>query len=77
MTNRKLPPRIHVPAKPTTAICNLNRSHCFSLIKELPYPISYFRLGDHVQERYIRQLFKSRAPARQGGEHTLAWSDIG
>jgi uncharacterized protein len=31
MTHDTLPPRIHVLAKPTGAICNLNCSYCFFL----------------------------------------------
>ncbi|MEJ2070544.1 MAG: hypothetical protein P8X65_10970 [Syntrophobacterales bacterium] len=77
MTNKKLPPRIHVLAKLTAAICNFNCSYCFFLHKGLPYPISYFRRCDDGLEQYIRQLIKSMAPARQGGEPTLAWSGIG
>jgi uncharacterized protein len=59
MTNEKIPPRIHVLAKPTGAACNLKCSYCFFLNKELLYPGSHFRMSDQVLEHYIRQLIES------------------
>lgn len=50
MTQNYLPPRIHVLAKPTGAICNLACSYCFFLDKELLYPGSRFRMSDEVLE---------------------------
>lgn len=50
MTQNYLPPRIHVLAKPTGAICNLAYSYCFFLDKELLYPGSRFRMSDEVLE---------------------------
>ena len=59
MTQTPLPPRIHVLAKPTGAMCNLDCSYCFFLDKELLYPGSHFRMPDDVLETYIRQLIES------------------
>jgi uncharacterized protein len=81
MTNENLPPRIHVLAKPTGAICNLNCSYCFFLNKESLYPGSHFRMSDVVLEQYIRQLIESHGAnkvtvAWQGGEPTLMGLDF-
>ena len=81
MAQNYLPPRIHVLAKPTGAICNLACSYCFFLDKELLYPGSKFRMSDEVLENYIRQLIKAhRSPqvtvAWQGGEPTLMGIDF-
>ena len=70
------PPRIHVLAKPTGAVCNLNCAYCFFLHKDSLYPGSHFRMSDEVLETYIRQLIEyHRSPqvtvAWQGGEPTL------
>ena len=70
------PPRFHVMAKPTGAICNLGCSYCFFLDKEALYPGSGFRMSDDVLERYVRQLIESHRSdtvtfAWQGGEPTL------
>ncbi|MCQ1535643.1 anaerobic sulfatase maturase [Methanosarcina sp. KYL-1] len=80
MTN-SLPPRIHVLAKPTGAICNLACSYCFFLDKELLYPGSSFRMSDEVLENYIRQLIAAHhspevTVAWQGGEPTLMGIDF-
>ncbi len=76
MNSHVPPPRIHVLAKPTGAICNLACSYCFFLDKELLYPGSRFRMSDEMLETYIRQLIAAhRTPqvtvAWQGGEPTL------
>lgn len=81
MTSTMLPPRFHVLAKPTGAICNLNCSYCFFLKKERLYPGSHFRMSDEVQETYIRQLIESHRSPRvtvswQGGEPTLMGLDF-
>lgn len=81
MTKNYLPPRIHVLAKPTGAICNLACSYCFFLDKELLYPGSKFRMSDEVLESYIRQLIKAHLSpqvtvAWQGGEPTLMGIDF-
>ena len=75
------PPRFHLMAKPTGAICNLACSYCFFLDKELLYPGSPFRMSDEVLENYIRQLIEGhRTPqvtvAWQGGEPTLMGLDF-
>ena len=81
MAQHNLPPRIHMLAKPTGAICNLACSYCFFLDKELLYPGSRFRMSDEVLENYIRQLIEAhRSPqvtvAWQGGEPTLMGIDF-
>ena len=72
------PPRaVHVLAKPTGAICNLDCGYCFYLSKEMLYPGSRFRMADEVLETYIRQLVEAHVGvpeihvAWQGGEPTL------
>jgi uncharacterized protein len=81
MTQSKTPPRVHVLAKPTGAICNLNCSYCFFLDKERLYPGSRFRMSDEVLETYIRQLIEAHRTrevtvAWQGGEPTLMGLDF-
>ncbi|WP_048155388.1 anaerobic sulfatase maturase [Methanosarcina sp. Kolksee] len=81
MAQNYLPPRIHILAKPTGAICNLACSYCFFLDKELLYPGSRFRMSDEVLGNYIRQLIAAhRSPqvtvAWQGGEPTLMGIDF-
>lgn len=75
------PARIHVLAKPTGAICNLDCAYCFYLDKEQLYPGSKFRMSDEVLERYIQQLVESHRGDRvtvawQGGEPTLMGLDF-
>ena len=81
MTHDSIPPRIHVLAKPTGAICNLGCAYCFFLDKELLYPGSDFRMSDEVLETYIRQLIEAHRTqevtvAWQGGEPTLMGVDF-
>jgi uncharacterized protein len=81
MTNPAIPPRIHVLAKPTGAICNLQCSYCFFLNKEQLYPGSHFRMSDEALETYIRQLIEAHRSPRvtvswQGGEPTLMGIDF-
>ncbi len=81
MTQNHLPPRIHVLAKPTGAICNLACSYCFFLNKELFYSGSRFHMSDEVLENFICQLIAAhRSPqvtvAWQGGEPTLMGIDF-
>ncbi|WP_406656465.1 anaerobic sulfatase maturase [Methanolobus sp. ZRKC2] len=81
MAQKHLPPRIHVMAKPTGAVCNLSCKYCFFLSKEEFYPGSDFRMSDEVLETYIRQLVEAhQAPqvtvAWQGGEPTLMGIDF-
>ena len=75
------PPYIHVMAKPTGAICNLDCKYCFFLSKEALYPGSPFRMADDVMEAYVRQMIEShQVPqvtiAWQGGEPTLMGLDF-
>lgn len=75
------PPRIHVLAKPTGAICNLDCEYCFFLEKERLYPGSRFKMGDELLETYIRQLVESHRSNRvtvawQGGEPTMRGIDF-
>jgi uncharacterized protein len=81
MSSPGIPPRIHVLAKPTGAVCNLHCSYCFFLNKERLYPGSRFRMSDEVLEAYIRQLIESHQSQRvtvswQGGEPTLMGIDF-
>lgn len=66
---------VHVLAKPTGAICNLDCKYCFFLTKETLYPNSKFRMSDAVLEAFVRQQLESQGPqatiAWQGGEPTL------
>jgi uncharacterized protein len=75
------PPRFHVMAKPTGAVCNLACTYCFFLDKELLYPGSPFRMSDETLEAYIRQLIEGHKVPRvtvawQGGEPTLMGLDF-
>jgi len=70
------PPSVHILAKPTGAICNLECAYCFYLGKELLYPGSRFQMDDQLLELYIKQLIESHhtnqvTVAWQGGEPTL------
>ncbi len=81
MPSPVMPPRIHVLAKPTGAVCNLQCSYCFFLNKERLYPGSRFRMSDEVLETYIRQLIESHQSQQvtvswQGGEPTLMGIDF-
>ena len=76
-----VPPRFHVMAKPTGAICNLACSYCFFLDKETLYPGSQFRMSDELLEQYVAQLIESHRAdtvtfAWQGGEPTLMGLDF-
>jgi uncharacterized protein len=73
---RHAPSSVHVMAKPTGAICNLDCRYCFFLSKDSLYPGSNFRMADDLLEAYIRQVLEAqRSPqvtiAWQGGEPTL------
>ena len=76
------PQALHVMAKPTGAVCNLDCEYCFFLSKELLYPGSRFRMAEDLQETYVRQLMEAhaRAPevvvAWQGGEPTMMGLDF-
>ncbi len=68
---------LHLLAKPTGAVCNLDCAYCFFLSKEMLYPGSEFRMHDDVLAAYVRQLIDAHAGmpvvpvAWQGGEPTL------
>src|SRR5450631_2896192 len=75
------PPRFHVMAKPTGAMCNLECSYCFFLDKEMLYPGSRFRMTDEVLENFIKQLIEDHRTnevtvAWQGGEPTIMGVDF-
>ena len=81
MDVRLIPPRIHVLAKPTGSMCNLNCDYCFYLKKVQLYPRSRFRMSDAVLESFISQLIATHqanevAVAWQGGEPTLMGVDF-
>jgi uncharacterized protein len=72
---------VHVLAKPTGAICNLDCKYCFFLSKEMLYPGDRFRMSDELLETYIRQLLEMQPLgdviiAWQGGEPTLMGIDF-
>ena len=72
---------VHVLAKPTGAICNLDCKYCFFLSKEMLYPGSRFRMADELLETYIRQTIESQRASEvtiawQGGEPTLMGLDF-
>jgi len=67
---------LHILAKPTGAVCNLDCAYCFYLSKEALYPGSPFRMSDEVLEAYVRQLLEAHEMPEvqisfQGGEPTL------
>src|SRR5208337_17443 len=75
------PSSVHVLAKPTGAICNLDCAYCFYLDKEQLYPGSRFRMDDRLLEQYVKQLIESHRTNRvtvawQGGEPTLMGLDF-
>ena len=78
---RNAPSSFHVLAKPTGAICNLDRKYCFFLSKDVLYPRSKFRMADDTLEAYVRQVIESQASSHvtiawQGGEPTLMGLDF-
>lgn len=75
------PDHLHVLAKPTGPICNLDCSYCFFLSKESLYPGDRFRMGDDLLAQYIRQVIEAQnvpevTIAWQGGEPTLMGVDF-
>jgi uncharacterized protein len=76
------PAALHVMAKPTGAICNLDCEYCFFLSKEQLYPGSDFRMEPEVHEAYVTQLLAAHQEADevvvafQGGEPTLMGLDF-
>jgi uncharacterized protein len=78
---RQAPSSIHVLAKPTGAICNLDCEYCFFLSKDALYPGSKFQMADDTLDAYIRQVIESQRSnhvtiAWQGGEPTLMGLDF-
>ncbi len=75
-------PGLHVLAKPTGPICNLDCDYCYFLAKESLYPGDRFRMTDELLETYVRQLLESQRDepevtiAWQGGEPTLMGADF-
>ena len=77
-----LPQPVHIMAKPTGAVCNLDCEYCFFLSKEQLYPGSGFRMSPQTHQSYLQQLFATH-PANaevtvnyQGGEPTLMGLDF-
>jgi uncharacterized protein len=75
------PDYVHVLAKPTGPICNLDCDYCFFLSKESLYPGDRFRMGDDLLEQYVRQVVEAQrtpdvAISWQGGEPTLMGVDF-
>lgn len=60
---------MHILAKPTGAICNLDCGYCFYLSKEALYPGDRFRMSEDTLEAYLSQLLD----AHPDGEVTIAW----
>ncbi len=75
---------IHVMAKSTGAICNLDCTYCYYLEKEKLYPSkgSAWRMSDETLELYVRQYIEAQEHepeigfAWQGGEPTLMGLDF-
>ena len=67
---------LHLLAKPTGAICNLDCKYCFFLSKESLYPNQQTRMSHETLDSYIRQLLEPQDASEvtiawQGGEPTL------
>ena len=68
---------LHVIAKPTGPICNLDCQYCYYLSKEGLLSIeNHWRISDEVLETFIRQYieghnYKEIVFSWQGGEPTL------
>jgi uncharacterized protein len=72
---------LHVMAKPTGSVCNLDCAYCFFLQKERLYPGGDLRMDEGVMEEYLRQYIHVRRAeeviiAWQGGEPTLMGLDF-
>ena len=80
----KRPLAIHVMAKPSGAICNIDCTYCFYLEKEKLYPDKArgsWKMGDEELEAYVKQYIEANdIPlvnfAWQGGEPTLLGLDF-
>lgn len=74
----RAPASVHVMAKPSGAICNIDCKYCFYLEKEKLYPEKgkQWKMNDETLEAYVRQYIEAQnVPevnfAWQGGEPTL------
>lgn len=89
MTEKTAQSGIHIIAKPTGPVCNLNCTYCFYLEKEKLFPKGEnFRMSDDVLSSFIRQYIEAQPclPAGrafsevefvwQGGEPTLLGLDF-
>ena len=78
--HRKL--AVHLMAKPTGPLCNLNCKYCFYLEKEALFPEGEeYRMSDEVLEAYIRKTAEYQTVpellyAWQGGEPTMVGLDF-
>lgn len=77
------PRSVHVMAKPSGAICNIDCKYCFYLEKEKLYPEKgkAWRMDDATLEQYVKQYIEAQdVPevnfAWQGGEPTLMGVDF-
>lgn len=77
------PRSVHVMAKPSGAICNIDCTYCFYLEKEKLYPEKgkQWKMDDRTLEAYVKQYIEAQdVPevnfAWQGGEPTLMGVDF-
>ena len=81
---KKRPLAVHVMAKPSGAICNIDCTYCFYLEKEKLYPDKtrgQWKMSDEKLEAYVKQYIEAQdIPvvnfAWQGGEPTLMGVDF-
>ncbi len=80
--NENLPLGIHVVAKPTGPVCNLNCEYCFYLEKRALFgPGEQYRMSDEVLSAFITNYISSQPTpivefVWQGGEPTLLGLDF-
>jgi len=73
---------VHVIAKPTGAVCNLNCAYCFYLDKKGLFPHNEnFRMSDDVLSAFVRQYIEAQPFPEvefvwQGGEPTILGIDF-
>ncbi|MFT5368488.1 MAG: hypothetical protein ACI8V2_003454 [Candidatus Latescibacterota bacterium] len=77
------PRSVHVMAKPSGAVCNIDCTYCFYLEKEKLYPEKgkEWKMSDDTLEQYVKQYIEAQdVPevnfAWQGGEPTLMGIDF-
>ena len=59
----KRPLAVHVMAKPSGAICNIDCTYCFYLEKEKLYPDKargQWKMGDKELEAYVKQYIEAQ-----------------